>query len=320
LADSVAASNPSYLCIAPSGSKVYAISEDASRLGGSVAAYDFNSSTAKLKEINRQPTGGNHPCFVSIDAKATFIAVANYTGGSASMLPINAAGGLLPSVQVIQKTGSGPLIARQEKPHVHQTVFSPKQDYLLVADLGTDEITAYPYHYKKAQPLDTQNVIKVKLSGGAGPRHIVFHPVRPIFYVNEELSGKVSVHAFNKKNISLLQTIENDTISSHPGSADIHISPDGKFLYASNRADANNISIFKVNESDGRLTRIGSQPVLGISPRNFVIHPSGKWLLVANQVSNQVVVFSRDIQTGLLTPAGKTLNLPTPVCLVFAND
>jgi 6-phosphogluconolactonase len=134
------------------------------------------------------------------------------------------------------------------------------------------------------------------------------------------LSGKVSVHAFNKHSIASLQTIECDTISRQPGSADIHISPDGKFLYASNRADANTITIFSVNGTDGRLQRIGSQPVQGIGPRNFVIHPSGKWLLVANQKTNNIVVFARDAQTGILKQTGTGTSLPTPVCLVFAGQ
>jgi 6-phosphogluconolactonase len=134
----------------------------------------------------------------------------------------------------------------------------------------------------------------------------------------EEMSGKVSVHGFNKHSIALLQTIDCDTISRQPGSADIHISPDGKFLYASNRADANTLTIFSVSDNDGRLQRIGSQPVGGKGPRNFVMHPSGKWLLVANQYTNNIVVFARDAQTGMLTPTGTGTSLPVPVCLVFA--
>jgi 6-phosphogluconolactonase len=134
-----------------------------------------------------------------------------------------------------------------------------------------------------------------------------------------ELSGRVSVHIFGKKSIAWLQTVESDTLSAQPGSADIHVSPDGRFLYASNRADANNISIFSINENDGRLRLIGTQSTKGLVPRNFVIHPSGNWLLVANQVSNNIVVFKRNQQTGLLAEVGEQLNLPTPVCLVFGK-
>ena len=318
LLDSISANNPSYLCIAPNGRNVYAVSETAADKPGSVLAFDFNASEGRLKLLNVQGSGGDHPCFISMDAMGRYVVVANYSGGSLSILPVNKMGTLKPAVQVIQRRGSGPNTQRQEKSHVHQVFFAPKQKHVVVADLGTDEVVAYPFDPKKPQPLDTNKVKRIKLEGGAGPRHAVFHPTKPIFYVIEELSGQVSVHAFNKKSIAKLQTVVSDTISRQSGSADIHISPDGRFLYASNRADANNICIFSIRESDGRLERIGCVPVQGLTPRNFVIHPSGQWLLVANQQSNQVVVFERDPQSGWIRPNGQVLNLPAPVCLVFS--
>lgn len=320
MVDSAKADNPSYLCIAPSGKKVYALSENGGTNPGSISAFNFDPPSGKLSFINSQITGGDHPCFVSIDPKEKFLAVANYSGGSVCMMPLHSSGALMPYRQLIQHYGSGPNAQRQEKPHVHQAIFSPKQNYVVVNDLGTDEVKAYAFNSKNTQPLDTQKVIKIHTAPGSGPRHLVFHPAKPIFYVMEELSGKVSVHAFNKHSIASLQTIECDTISRQPGSADIHISPDGKFLYASNRADANTLTIFGVNEADGRLQRIGSQPVQGIGPRNFVIHPSGNWLLVANQKTNNIVVFARDAQTGRLKETGSGTSLPAPVCLVFATQ
>ncbi len=319
LVDSARADNPSYLCIAPSGNKVYALSESAGTNPGSISAFNFDAPSGKLSFINTQPTGGDHPCFVSIDAKSRYLAVANYTGGSVTMMPLHSSGALMPFNQLIQHYGSGPNAQRQEKPHVHQAIFSPKQNHVVVADLGTDEVKAYPFNYKNSPSLDTLKVKKIRLAPGSGPRHLVFHPVKPIFYVMEEMSGQVSVHAFNKHSIASLQTIACDTISKQPGSADIHISPDGKFLYASNRANANTITIFSVQASDGRLQKLGSQPTGGVSPRNFVIHPSGKWLLVANQITGNIVVFARDAQTGLLQETGAGLRLPAPVCLVFAG-
>ena len=319
IADSAKADNPSFLCIAPSGKKVYALSENAGTNPGSVSAFNFDAPSAKLSFINTQVTGGDHPCFVSIDARGKYLAVANYSGGSVTMMPVDGSGALLPFSQVVQHYGKGSNPQRQEKPHVHQAIFSPKQNFVVVNDLGIDEVRAYAFNSKKAQPLDTQKVIKIHTTPGSGPRHLVFHPSKPIFYVMEEMSGKISVFAFNKHSIASLQTIECDTISRQPGSADIHMSPDGKFLYASNRADANTITIFSVGGSDGRLQRIGSQPVGGKGPRNFVMHPSGNWLLVANQYTNNIIVFARDAQTGILKQTGTGTNLPTPVCLVFAK-
>jgi 6-phosphogluconolactonase len=317
LVDSAAANNPSFLCKSPSGKKVYAVSEQAGKTSGEVLSLNYEEATGKLTLINRQSSGGDHPCHVSIDAKSQYVAVSNYTGGSIGLLPLDVNGGLLPAIQVIQRFGSSANKARQEKPHVHQAVFSPKQKHLVINDLGTDEVVAYPFTAGKSVPLDTNKIKKIKLSGGAGPRHLVFHPTKSIFYVIEEMSGKVSVHAFNKRNIALLQTIESDTISVQPGSAAIHLSADGKFLYASNRADANNISIYKIIEGDGKLKHVGTQALPGRGPRDFVLHPSGKWLLVGLQYSNLLVVYRRDPQTGLLSPANQQLALPSPVCLLF---
>lgn len=321
LLDSVSASNPSYLCLAPNGRNLYAVSETASDKPGSVLAFDFNTETGGIKLLNVQSSGGDHPCYVAINNLGNYVVVANYTGGSLAILPVDKMGTLKPAVQVIQRFGSGPNTQRQEKSHVHQAQFSPLQTHVVINDLGTDEVVAYPINTKKKKALllDTSKVKKIKLSPGSGPRHLAFHPSKPVFYLMGELSGRVSVHTFGKKRIAWLQTIESDTISAQPGSADIHVSPDGKFLYASNRANANNIAIYSINQSDGRLKFIGSQPVKGLVPRNFVIHPSGKWLLVANQASNNIVVFKRDMETGLLTDAGVQLNLPTPVCLVFSK-
>jgi 6-phosphogluconolactonase len=319
LVDSVSANNPSYLCIAPNGRNVYAVSETAADKPGSVLSFDYNSSTGKLKLLNVQSSGGDHPCFISIDAMSKYVAVANYSGGTLALLPIEKMGTLKAPIQVIQRRGSGPNTQRQEKSHVHQAIFSPKQNHVVVADLGTDEIVGYKFDGRKPVPLDTLKPKKIKVSPGAGPRHMAFHPTRPVFYVMEEMSGKVSVHIFNKKRIAWIQVIEADTISTQPGSADIHVSPDGRFLYASNRAQANSITIFSISQNTGKLTRIGHQPVMGITPRNFVIHPSGKWLLVANQNSNNIVVFKRDAATGMLSPSGEELKLPSPVCLAFGQ-
>jgi 6-phosphogluconolactonase len=317
LMDSAAANNPSFLCKSPVGNKIYAVSEKAGENSGEVLSFNYEEVTGKLTLINRQSSGGDHPCHVSIDAKSQFVAVSNYSGGSLALLPLDVNGALLPAVQVIQRYGSSANKSRQEKPHVHQAVFSPKQTHLVINDLGTDEVVAYPFTGGKPVPLDTNKVKKIRLAGGSGPRHLVFHPTKHIFYVIEEMSGKVSVHGFNKRNIALLQSIQSDTISIQPGSAAIHLSPDGKFLYASNRADANNISIFKINEGDGKLQHAGTQALPGKGPREFILHPSGKWLLVGLQYSNLVVVYSRDPLTGLLSPANQRLALPSPVSFLF---
>ncbi|HSK13137.1 MAG TPA: lactonase family protein [Phnomibacter sp.] len=320
LHDSVSASNPSFLCLSPNGRNVYAVSETAADKPGTVLAFDFSHETGTLKFLNGQSSGGDHPCHLSMDEMGRFVVVANYSGGSLSVLPVDKLGTLKPAVQVVQRSGKGPNVQRQEKPHVHQALFSPRQKHVVIADLGTDEVVAYPFEKAKPAPLDTgRRAIRVGMAGGSGPRHVAFHPTRSVFYVIEELSGNISVHTFKKRKITRRQTIACDTISKQPGSADIHVSPDGRFVYATNRAEANNICIYSVRKNNGLLERSGCVPVEGLTPRNFTIHPSGKWLLVANQNSHQVVVFERDVETGQIRPSGKELNLPSPVCLVFAH-
>lgn len=319
LVDSVAADNPSYLSISPDAMHVYAIGEVAGNPSGKAFSFLFHTATGRLTLLNQQSVGGDHPCYITADNKEKNVIIANYTGGSVSVLPISASNELQPPVQVIQHKGTGPNLSRQEKAHVHTAHFSPSQSLLAVTDLGSDEVTLYPYTGRANTPLDTTNKMVIKTAAGAGPRHVAFHPSLPILYVMEELSGKVAVYKLGKKNTALLQRIVSDTISKQPGSADIHCSPDGKFLYTSNRASANNLSIFAVNPTDGLLTTVGNQPTLGIKPRNFTIHPSGLWVLVANETSNSITVFKRDMQTGLLQPNGQSLQIPMPVCLQFAG-
>ena len=158
-----------------------------------------------------------------------------------------------------------------------------------------------------------------QLQPGSGPRHFVFHPNNKWAYLVEELTGEVVTYDYNKKTggLTQLQTISSFPagFNGYPGSADIHISPDGKFLYASNRGDANNIAIFKISDGTGMLTSVGFQSVLGKTPRNFIIAPSGNFLFVANQDSDEIVVFNRDMTSGMLTDSGQRLSVKKPVSL-----
>jgi 6-phosphogluconolactonase len=159
----------------------------------------------------------------------------------------------------------------------------------------------------------------VKTKPGSGPRHLTYHPRQPYVYLIEELQGTISAYQYGQDTLKFIQNI-----SSHPadytgakGSADIHVSPDGKFLYASNRGDAHNIAIFSINPENGKLSARGFQSTMGLVPRNFMIDPTGKYLLVANQQSNNIVIFKRDLQTGQLQATGKEVTVPNPVCLVM---
>ena len=313
-----ATQNPSYLAIAPGGKFVYAVGETHGATPGSVSAFSFDKTTGKLTFIDKQESGGADPCYVTVDAHRKWAVVANYSGGNFSALPIAADGSLQPATETIQHMGSGANNGRQEKAHVHSTILSPDEKYLAVCDLGTDKVSVLHFNPAAAkQPLSNATDSVVTLQPGVGPRHSAFIPGKPYAYVIEELTGTVDAFHYSNGKFTPIQHISSlpDGFKGDIGSADIHVSPNGKFLYASNRGDANSIVIYAIDAATGKLTVKGFQSTMGKTPRNFMIDPSGHWLLAANQNGKNVVIFKIDQQTGLLTPTGKQLEIPAPVCL-----
>ncbi len=309
--------NPAFLAIAPNGKNVYAINEAGQDISGHVSAFSFDAATGQLQFINQQPSGGAGPCFVTTDKTGRWALVGNYVGGSLAALPIKADGSLAPFSQLIQHAGRSINPQRQEKPHVHSTFLSPDEQYVLAPDLGLDKVMIYEFNKNNRQPLKAAPVPYALSAPGSGPRHLTFHPNNRFVYLMEEMSGTVSVFAYDKGTLRKLQTIATHPadFKGQPGSADIHVSPDGKFLYASNRGEENNIAIFAIDGLTGRLAARGYQPVPGAWPRNFIIDPKGKFLLVANQKTNNIVIYKRDKETGMLQETLQQLEVPNPVCL-----
>lgn len=321
----VKTSNPSYLAVATNEQFVYAVNEksDSTRFTttGSISAFSFDNKDGSLKELNTQSSGGKHPCYVTIDKTGKWVIAANYTSGSLAVLPIKENGLLDTPIQVIQHVGSGADKARQQGPHVHSVVFSNDNKTLFVQDLGIDKIMLYHFDATTGKLTEALQPF-IQSKPAAGPRHFEFHPSGKFGYLIEELSNTVSVLAKDENGI--YQAIQ--TISSVPknykggaAAADIHLSKDGSFLYASNRGESNTIGIFSVDNLTGKLTLIGHQPVLGIMPRNFVIDPTGNFLLVANQQSNNITVFKRNTNTGLLTFTDVQIEVGNPVCLKWVT-
>ena len=280
-------------------------------------AYDFDAASGKLDFINKVSSGTENPCHISLSKDGKWLAVANYTGGSLATFPINGDGSLEPFSQHIIHSGTGVNPQRQEKPHAHSVFFSPDQKFLLSPDLGLDQVYIYKFNSNNPKPLQPAEIPFIKADPGAGPRHLDFSPSGKYMYVVEEMGGTVSAYTYKDgvtKKIQRIATHPED-YKGQPGSADIHISPDGKFLYASNRGDEDNIAIFSVDVVTGKLTSVGYQSVLGAQPRNFMIDPTGKFLLVANQKTNNIVVFRRDMITGLLQQTLQHIEIPNPVCL-----
>ena len=317
----IKANNPSYLCVSGDGKHVYATDED--NHGGGLGAYAFDPASGKLVLLNTQSSQGICPCYVSEDKSGKWVFAANYCSGSLAALPVNSDGSLAPAVQIIQQFGKGPDTARQEMAHVHSTIFSPDEKFLLAADLGTDEEHVYSFNPEESIPLREGHDSVVSLKPGSGPRHIVFHPTKPNVYILSELTGTVDAFHFDSKTgrLTHFQRIRTtpESFNGFPGSADIHIRADGKFLYASNRGTANNLAVYAI-QNDGRLSIRQFISVNGKHPRNFAIDPSSHFLLVANRDTNNIVVFSINPVTGMLKATGKEISIPNPVCLKFLTN
>lgn len=319
---SIKISNPSFVAVSPDEKFVYSVEEDAAKNGkeGEITAFSFNKETGKLSFLNRKPTGGDHPCYVSIDKTGRWVVAGNYTSGSLSLMPVLADGSLGTATTIIKHQGLGPNKARQVSPHVHCTYFSPDNRFLFVPDLGIDKVMIYAFDETTGKLTAAKQPFAESVPG-SGPRHINFHPSNKYAYLMQELSGTITSFKYKNGKIKSRQIISSmpagDT--SFAGSADIHVSPDGKFLYASNRAESNTIGIFSINQKNGKLSLIGHQSTLGKTPRNFNFDPTGNFLLVANQNSDAIVIFKIDKQTGLLTDTHNRIDVGKPVCLKWIS-
>ncbi len=313
--------NPSFLTISPNGNFLYACTDTKMANAGSVSAFKIDTINGKITFINKQTSGGENPVYLAVHKDNKFIVNGNYTQGNVSVFATNQNGGLNPFSQIIQFTDSSINKQRQEKAHIHATVFSPNNDFIFLPDLGSDKIRVFKFDPSITQPIIPTNAYLVKTAAGSGPRHFTFHPNSKFAYCIEELSGMVSVYNYNNGTLDSIQKIFS--YSKKQGSyasADIHISPDGLFLYSSNRGELENtIAIFSIDQNSGKLSIIGHQNTFGKHPRNFAIDPSGKFLLVANQVSNNIIVFKRNFKTGLLIKTNNDIQVKRPSCLQLRN-
>lgn len=308
--------NPSFLTVSPDGKFLYACTETKLPQHGNLSAFAINSTNGSLKFINKQSANGENPVYVTVHKNNKFVISANYGEGNVTVLSKNEDGSLNPFVQSIQFSGASINKERQEKPHLHSANFSPQSDYLFLPDLGTDKIRAFQFDEKRTKPLIEANELTISTEAGGGPRHMAFHPNQRFVYSIEELSGNIVGYAYKNGQLSKLQsTMSNLKKADIYNSGDIHISPDGKFLYATNRVE-NTISKFKIAKN-GLLTLLGHESTYGNTPRNFNIDPSGNFVIVANQMSNNIVVFRRNIKTGFLTKISDDTKVLHPSCLQF---
>jgi len=308
--------NPSFLTVSPNGKFVYACTDTKTPDAGSISSFEFNPAAKSLTFLNSQRSGGENPVYVAVHKSGKWIANANYTEGSVSVFPILENGKIDSIAQNFQYMDGSMHKERQTRSHVHSSVFSPQFDYLFLPDLGADKIRCYAFDENQKKPLrETKNPF-TKTDLEAGPRHFTFHPNQKFGYCIEEMAGQISVYKYENGVLNKIQRIAThpDKIKEGFESSDIHISPDGKFLYATNRGNENNIAIFSIDEN-GLLKNIGYQPTLGKHPRIFAIDESGKFLVASNVLTGNVIVFRRDPKTGLLKKVGKEIKMENVSCV-----
>jgi len=310
--------NPSYLCVADDNKHVYAVNEGPK---GGVSSFTFDAPSGKLSLINQQETQGADPCYVSVDKDQRNMFVANYTSGSLAVFPLNKDGSIAPLSQLVQDAGSSVVKDRQEGPHVHTAVLSPNEKYLLYTDLGTDKLNIMRYKASKNPPLTASTPAFVNAAAGNGPRHLVFSPDGKFVFLVQEIGGIITTYSYDNGYLKDLESVDMKTpeMKGNIGSAAIHISPDGRFLYASNRGNANDIVQYAINPDNGHLTFVSRTSSITKGPRDFIIDPTGKFLLIANQVGNNIIVYRLDPTTGVPIAVVSQLKMDSPVCLKIVS-
>lgn len=307
--------NPSFVTLSKDNKFMYAVNENG--LESTVTSFDFDPDSGKMTTINKVDAMGGDPCYI-INDKSNVI-IANYSGGNIAVFGKKENGGLTDAKQVVQHYGKGPNKDRQGAAHVHMVYFSPDKKYVLSNDLGTDKVYVYNYNPTAAKDILTLKD-SVSVTPGSGPRHLKFSKNGKFVYLLSEMDGGLTSFSYDDGKLTKVfeTTVLDPDFKGPLGSADIQISPNGKFLYASNRGDANDISVFKIQKK-GKLELKARTSTLGKGPRSFVIDPTGKFLLVAHQYTNNVVFFKIHKRKGTLTDLEKRFDLCSPVCLIFSK-
>ena len=313
--------NPSFLGIHPHQNFLYAVNEVDNldgRAGGGITAFSVEPHSGELTLLNRQFSLGAHPCYVSVEQTGRFALVANYSSGSVAMFPIRTDGALDEASHVIQHSGSSLHPTRQTGPHAHCILPDPANRFAVAVDLGLDKLLIYQMDLERGKLLLNGETI---VHAGAGPRHLTFHPNKQFAYLINELDATVIAYRYYSEagrfeQLQVLPALPKDFTSENL-CADIHVTADGMYLYASNRGHESMVS-FHIDQNTGGLTYIDHAPTGGREPRNFAIDPNGNFLLAANQKSDTIVTFRIDTTNGRLIETGYKVEVSMPVCVKFA--
>jgi 6-phosphogluconolactonase len=313
---------PSFFVVHPDGKHIYAcnsIDTWQGRPEGSISAYAVDAKTGKLTQLNRKPSGGAEPCYVSLDRTGRYVLEANYNGGNVSVFRIEPDGSLGERTAFDQETGSSVNPDRQNRSYAHCIVVDPGNRFALACNLGADKVFVYRFNASDGA-LTPNDPPAVALKPGSGPRHITFHPNGKFAFVINELASTITAFRWDPEKGTLT---ELQTISTLPADfkgfntcAEIQVHPNGKFLYGTNRGH-NSLAAFAIDIDTGRLTFIECASTRGKMPRNFTFDPGGKWILLSNHDSDNAVVFRVDDRTGRPDLTGQPVEVPNPFCLRF---
>lgn len=309
--------SPSFLASSTNGRFVFAVNELQSFGGaasGSVTSFAVDPATAKLTEINVQPSRGAGPCHLVLDRTGRYLAVANYGGGNFALFPVGADGRLQPATSVVAGEGSEP---GPSKPLGHAVGFDADNRFLVAADKGLNRMLVYRFDASNGR-LTPNQPPSAALPPGSGPRHFAFHPNGRWLFTISEQAATITTFSWDQKSggLTALGSVPTRPAGVTTGStAEIAVHPSGRFVYGSNRGH-DSIAAFSVG-TDGALTLVEYEPTRGQTPRNFALDPTGRWLIAANQRSNTLAVFSIDQITGALSPAGALSSVGSPVSIIF---
>lgn len=316
-------SNPSFLAIHRQKPLLLTVTETAKTgdaPGGSVVSYAVDSEGG-LTQLSSAPSQGEAPCHLSIDPSGKGVLVANYSSGTMGVLGLSEDGKLSPLGETFQGKGKVALAERQGGPHAHCVRFDPAGRHAYEADLGLDRVHVFDFDPSRAEaPL--RLVTAIPIEPGSGPRHVAFSPDGKTIYVLNEIALTITVVrpdlvGNQHETIQTISTLPEGANRRGASTAEIVMHPSGKYLYSSNRGH-DSIASFRVDPASGKLEALGHTPTGGKTPRNFNIDPTGKWLIAANQGSGTLTVFAINPHTGALTPHGAPVNVPAPVCVLFA--
>ncbi|MCC6176036.1 MAG: lactonase family protein [Chloroflexi bacterium] len=317
-----AASNPSYIATDPAGRCLYAIGDMPDADGqpiGCATAFAIDRENGGLTQLNRQPTHGNGPAYVSVDKTGRVVLAVNYRSGSIASFPIQADGALGEAASAVQHHGSGANPERQEGPHAHMITVDPNNRYVLATDLGIDKVMLYRLDPVTAT-LIPNDPPSAEVAPGSGPRHIAFDPSGTRVYVINELGSTIAAFDYDAERgaLSWFQTVSTlpEGFAGKNSTADLQIHPSGRFIYGSNRGH-DSIAVFEIDQGSGRLMPRGHVSTQGKTPRNLAFDPSARFLLASNQDSDTIVTFRVNEQTGMPEPTGHAASVPTPVCTRF---